>query len=438
MDLDPHQIPSGMSKRRFSPRMERLRIPHIFYGWYIVAAGMGIHLLIGMSIYGMQVFFTTFSQTFGWSRAAMSGAFSLQRLEGSILSPIEGFLVDRFGPRIFMIAGVLIAGLGLVMLSFLQTLWMFYISLLVLALGTGLCMGIPRTWTIVQWFQRQRGRALGMLSSGGALIGPLLFIIVWLTETFGWRSALLIMAIATWLIGLPLAAMFRGRPQWYGYLPDGQNPDTITDNNPETIQTGGHRQGTEDPGWTVRQVLRSRSFWILALILGAQQMGTSALLVHQIPYFESIGFTKAQAASGVAWFTVLSVIGRLGGGWVMDYVTKRLVLAGLLASQTLALIILANITAYWQVIPFAFFFGLSFGGMMPGTPAILSDYFGTRIFGAVQGLIRTPTVLSGIAAPVLMGWAFDTHGSYEVGIYILASFAAAAIPVALLARPPER
>ena len=197
-------------------------LPRVFYGWYIVAAGMGIHLWMSIAwVYGMQVFFAPIIQTFGWSRAAVSGAFSLQRLEGSIASPIEGFLVDRFGPRKLVLAGALLAGLGLITLSFLQAIWMFYASVLVVSLGMSACVGIPRNWATVQWFRRLRGRALGIGSSGAVVSGPLLFIVVWLVETVGWRNAFLVLGVVTWCICLPLALVFRSRPQQYGYLPDG-------------------------------------------------------------------------------------------------------------------------------------------------------------------------------------------------------------------------
>ena len=137
--------------------------PRIFYGWYIVAAGMGIHLWISIVwIYGMQVFFTPIVQTFGWSRAAISGAFAMQRLEGSIVSPIEGFLVDKYGPRKMVMIGGFISGLGLISLSFMTTIWMFYLSVLLVSLGNSAASGIPRNWAIVQWFKRIRGRALGI------------------------------------------------------------------------------------------------------------------------------------------------------------------------------------------------------------------------------------------------------------------------------------
>ena len=87
------------------------RRPRIFYGWWIVSAGMTIHLWVSICwVYGMQVFFTPLADAFGWSRALISGAFALQRLEGSILTPLEGFLVDRIGPRPVVIAGGFLVG----------------------------------------------------------------------------------------------------------------------------------------------------------------------------------------------------------------------------------------------------------------------------------------------------------------------------------------
>lgn len=96
--------------------VQRARVrPRIFYGWYMVAAGMGIHLWLCIAwIYAKQIFFTPIALTFGWSRALMSGAFALERLEGSIASPVEGFLVDRFGPRKIMLLGTFVTGLGII------------------------------------------------------------------------------------------------------------------------------------------------------------------------------------------------------------------------------------------------------------------------------------------------------------------------------------
>ncbi len=413
----------------------------IFYGWYIMAAGMGMHLWLSIAwVYGIQVFFTPIVKNFGWSRAVVSGAFSFQRLEGSILTPIEGFLVDRYGPRFFAIGGAFIAGLGLMSLSLVNSLWMFYVSVLITSGGLGLCIGVPRTWSLVQWFRRLRGRALGIGASGAVISGPLLFIVVWLVENLGWRQAFLVLGVATWVICIPLAFVFRGRPQQYGQLPDGDAPQEAGQTPLQTVarRGGGGGGASEEGGFTPRQALKTPSFWILALVFGLQGMGTSALIIHMIPYFVSIGFTTAQGASVLAMFTLLSAFGRLGGGWIMDYVDKRLVYVGILVCQVISFLILANVSTFWQTVPFALFYGLAFGGIIPANAIIVSSYFGTRSFGAIQGLVQSATVVTGMIAPVMTGWIFDQTGSYTLAIYILMAAAALAIPLTFFARPPRR
>ena len=415
-------------------------LPRVFYGWYILGAGMSIHLWVSMAwIYGMQIFFTPIITTFGWSRAAVSGAFALQRLEGSIASPVEGFLLDRFGPRRMIIVGTFLMGLGLISLSFIQSIWMFYASVLLVSLGASATSGMPRNWAIVQWFRRKRGRALGIGSSGAVLSGPLLIIVVWLVESIGWRPAFVVLGVATWCVCIPLALVFRTRPQDSGLLPDGDQPKEADQASSQGVpQQAGHSlPTTSDGSLTVMQALRSPTFWLLSVVFGAQTMGVSGLMVHLIPYFQSIGFTTAQAASVLGAFTLLSAFGRLGGGWAMDYFDRRLVLAVLLGCLSASFLLLANISAYWQIVPFALLYGTAFGGMIPARSAIVSSYFGTQNFGAIQGLTQSITVLAGMFSPVLMGFVFDVTESYVLSFYILMVVAGLAIPVTLLARPPK-
>ena len=247
-----------------------------FFGWYIVFGGMVIQLWFAFSwFYGIQIFFTPIVNTFGWSRAVISGAFSLQRLEGSILSPIEGFLVDRIGPRKIMLPGIIIAGLGLVGMSYLQSMWMFYFLVLFISAGFGAAMGVPRTWTVVQWFRKKRGRALGIMSSGAAIAGPMVFIIVWLVEEAGWRGAFTILGIATWIVCIPLVLLFRAKPEQYGQLPDGED---IPESSSLLEATSD-----EEESLSVMEALQTRSFWMLTLLWAAQTMGTNGMAIHQIP-----------------------------------------------------------------------------------------------------------------------------------------------------------
>jgi MFS family permease len=430
-----------------------VKSPRIFYGWYIVGTSMAIHLWMSIIwVYGMQVFFNPILTTFGWSRTALSGAFSLQRLEGSIEAPILGFMLDRFGPRRIIVGGAFIGGLGLISLSFMQSLWMFYVSVLLTAVGTSACIGQTRNWSIVQWFRRKRGRALGIGACGAVFSGPLLVITLLLVENLGWRAAFLVTGVGTWVLIIPLSTVFRSRPEDYGLLPDGDLPELdaeptshggIVEKEEEkpALQGSQSESGAAVPSTEVslsaRQALGTRAFWTLTIIFGAHAMGTSALGVHQIPYFESIGFTTAQAVSVLGFYTVFSALGRLGAGWAMDFFDRRMVIAGLLILQAGSFLILANINAYWQVIPFALFYGVAFGGFNPGRGAIISAFFGPRNFGAIQGLTHTVTVLGGMAGPILMGLAFDITESYVLAVYIIMLVTAAAIPLAFMTRPPR-
>ena len=420
--------------------------PQVFYGWYIVGTSMFIHLWISIVwVYGMQVFFNPILTTFGWTRTALSGAFSLQRLEGSIEAPILGFMLDRFGPRRIIVGGAFIGGLGLISLSFVQSLWMFYASVLLTAVGTSACIGQTRNWAIVQWFRRKRGRALGIGSTGAVFSGPLLVITLLLVSNLGWRAAFLVTGVGTWLLVIPLAVVFRSRPEAYGYLPDGDQPKPEADipedgDNPAGEESRGEARApapSPEVSLSARQALGTRAFWTLTVVFGAHAMGTSALGVHQIPYFESIGFSAAQAVSVLGFYTVFSALGRLGAGWAMDFFDRRMVIAGLLILQAVSFLILANITVYWQVIPFALFYGVAFGGFNPGRSAIISAFFGPRNFGAIQGLTHTVTVLGGMVGPILMGLVFDITESYTLAVYIIFLVTAAAIPLAFMTRPPR-
>ena len=405
-----------------------------------MAAGMGMHLWVSICwVYGMQVFFTPIVQTFGWSRAIVSGAFGLQRLEGSIVAPIEGFLVDRYGPRKMVLAGAIIMGASIMYLSIVNSIFMFYIAVLLVSLGTS-ATGTPRNWAIVQWFQRQRGKALGIGASGAILSGPMLFVVVWLVESFGWRAAFVVLGLATWCIMIPLSLVFRSKPAQYGMRPDGDTEEEAAAYaSSATPRRSTMEQLSDEESLSVLQAMKTPAFWILSIIFAAETMGVSGLIVHLIPYLLSIEFSNTQAATVLAFFTVLSVFGRLGGGWIMDYISARLVLAGLLGIFVAAFVLLANMSGfqYWQVFLFALLYGTAFGGMIPARGVLVSNYFGPRNFGALQGLTRSVTVVSGMAGPIIMGIVFDITDSYLISLYFLAAVNAVAMPLAIIAKPPS-
>jgi MFS family permease len=386
----------------------------------------------------MQIFFTPLADAFGWSRAIISGAFALQRLEGSILTPLEGFLVDRIGPRPVVITGGFLIGTGFILLSFTQNLWMFYVGTLIVSAGTSAAVGVPRTWAIVQWFTRMRGKVMGIGSSGAVISGPLLVIVVWLVAEFGWRQAFFILGIASWIIIIPLAFVYRTKPEDYGLLPDGDIPDP---DKPISQQKGQQLL----TGLSGKEAILTPTFWILILIFGLQTMPVNGLIVHLIPYLEGpdVGFSTLLAASVLGNFTVLSTIGRLGGGWITDYVDNRYVLAGLLLCQALGVFFLIQVSTYsspdfWDTVPFAFFHGIAFGGMIPIRGILVSAYFGRKHFGFISGLTQSGSMIGGLVAPVLLGWVFDKYTTYVPALWVIIIGVCVAIPLSLIVRRPHQ
>lgn len=410
-----------------APRVPRK--PRIFYGWYIVMAHMSLHFYLStVWVYGIGAFFNPIVTELGWTRTQFSLAASLNRLEGSVATPIEGYLVDRFGSRKLVFVGVPLTAIALILLSQVHSLLMFYAGYMLVALGTSACLGIPFTVAVAHWFRRKRGWAMGWLFAGATLSGLFLPLVVFGIEELGWRTTMILCGVGFLVAGLPAFLVLRNRPEPYGYLPDGDNPAA------ETREESTPRETPAPPlsGSTVKEALRTRSFWLLTLIFGLISMGPAAMFLHQIAYFRSIGFTAAAAASTVATFTLLSGIGRLGAGWFMDRVDRRLVLAGLVGLNVAGFIVLLNVTQYWHTVLYALLFGVSFGGGIPARPVMTSALFGTRAFGTISGLMQSLTVVGGVVAPVLMAWVYDTTGSYKTAIVLLTIIIGAALPLTFL------
>ncbi len=412
--------------------------PRIFYGWYIVAASVALNFYLSLVFFqGFQTFFLPISEEFGWDRATTSGAFSLRHLETGLLVPVLGFVLDRWGPRTIILWSVIVTGAGMILMSYVTNLWMFYGAFMIISFGaSGASHGISWPVAIVNWFQRLRGRALGLCCMGPVVSGPFLVTIAMLEHALGWRDSVRLLGFGVWLIGVPLALMVRSEPAKYGYLPDGDPPEQRGD----AVLADRETAGDGATGMSVSQAIRTRSFWLLLIVLGLQFVGLNGLSVHLIPLLEDVGYSSAQAASILGLVYFLSGIGRFGSGIVSDWIDPRLVLAALLAAQVLAALSLTLIgpSAYWHAGLFALFYGVGFGGVIPLRSLLVGDLFGSRAFGAIQGLIQGGAIVAGLFGPVFFGRVFDVTRSYDLALYISSAISAVAIPAAFMLRLPYR
>lgn len=411
----------------------------IFYGWWIVGACSLITLYgSGIFFYGFTAFFEPMVDEMGWSRAATSLAFSLQRLQGGIAAPIIGFLVDKLGPNRLQTFGMLVMGGGLMFMSQVDSITIFYIAFLVTSIGSASGSGTVGQVAVANWFVRNRGKALGITAAGVGISGTLVPILVWLISSFGWRTTLILAGAGCWVFCIPLSLVVRNKPENYGMLPDGDTrlAEEI-DKKQEAIIVLA-KEAPDDQEFTPREALRTSAFWVLALALSIGQLATGAIFTHELPYLNSIGIPPQTGAFVVMAITLTSIVGRLGFGWLGDLFEKRHVMAITYVLQVAGIMIAAFATELWQVALFVITFGPGYGGSIPVRPALQADYFGRKSFGTIQGFILGLTTFGGVIGPTFAGWMYDVNQSYRMAFIILALGIAPAVPAILAARRPVK
>ena len=350
-----------------------------------------------------------------------------------------GFLVDRLGGRKVIIICMVISGFGLVLMSRINSLWSFYVTFALISVGvSGASHGISWPTVVAAWFNRLRGRALGFTFLGPVVGAPAIILVVLLEQAVGWRLSVLYLGIGIWLIGIPLGALARSKPTDYGYLPDGDlpNEDTknaLADKNLPEDSPDDHMM----TGQTATMALRSKAFWLLVGLYGLHGVGLSGFFVHQIPFFEHIGFSTAQSAMTVSVMFTASGIGRLSAGFLMDLIDWRIIMLVVMVTQTLDMFALIYVSEYWHALVFSVIMGIGFGATIPSRPILVGKYFGMRAYGTIQGLLQGSAIASGVAGPIIMGWVFDQYLSYNPAIVGFTALTALTIPVILLCRNPE-
>jgi sugar phosphate permease len=422
--------------------MGRIRV---FYGWWVVSASAGIIFLTGGTFfYGFSALVKPLQNEFGWSRALISGAFSLRTEVGGLASPVVGYLVDRIGSRRLLLTGVALVGTGFILLSRVESVWAFYTAVMIIAVGMSATGGPVALTAAAHWFERQRGRAMALLTAGAGSSGVMVVVLATLIAAFGWREALLIMGIAQWVVCIPLALLVRHRPQEMGLLPDGEPPLP----RPEVgraaalAEANGVADGPlhlQDSGMTIGQALRTRCFWLLALAMSLAGFGSTAIIVHQVVYVtEATALSDEEAAVVAMMMPIVSLAGRLGFGWLADYREKRQVLAASYVLLGLGILLLAAAREPWQLLFFLVVFSPGWGGSIAVRPAFQAEYFGLRAFGALQGLMFTVSTLGSVAGPIFAGWVHDSTDTYRHAFVVLALATLAAAPAILMVGLPRR
>ena len=405
----------------------------------MVAASIAANTIFSAAYFqGFGVLILPIERTFGWDRWVISAAMSLRQLESGIVSPAVGFLLDRFSARKLIFWSAVISGVGFIGLGFTNGLVTFFLFFVVISLGaSGVSHAV--TWPVIisRWFRRNRGLATGLAVTGPIFGSPLVILNTQIVEAHGWRVLLIGYGILI-LVGVTLLSMLvRDRPEPYGLRPDGDPPEE----GAATERPTGLSPRRPDTGLTLHAVLRTREFWLFTSYLSGTFAVNSAVQVHMIPYFQQdIGLTAAWAAVVMSMVFIISGIGRVGGGYLLDNMDYRLVLAAVAALMGFALLYLqvVDVNTVSATLPFALMFGVSFGCLVPMRGAVGSIMFGTRTIGGILGLLQGGPVAAGVIGPFVMGIIFDVNGNYSVAVWGLIVISAFMVPLSLaMASPAE-
>src|SRR5262245_10309871 len=396
----------------------------------MVGAGSGLQFLqSGLMTQAFGAYVAILQEERGWSKTALSGAAALQQMEVAILGPVLGWLIDRFGPQIWIRIGVVVFGAGLMMLRFTDSLPAFYGAFIVIAMGSSLCGFFPVNVALINWFERWRARALSSLSIGLALGGTAIPIVAWSMGSFGWRATAFGSGVVMMVVGLPLALVMRRRPEDHGLTVDGIPPAPPKENVSVSSPVRD---------FTAREAVRTPAFWLLSLGHGFALLVVHAVSVHAITHMnQGLGYSVT-AASLVYTVLTLSQLGGVFIGWLIgDRYDKRFIAAACMLAHMTALLLLTYALNVVMVLAFAVLHGAAWGLRGPFMQALRADYFGRSAIGMILGLSFMIIVVGQIGGPMVAGIFADLTGNYRVGFTILALLAGLGSLFFILAKRPR-
>jgi MFS family permease len=396
-----------------------------YYGWYI-ALTLAVTETIswGIIYYAFSVFITPMETELGWSRAQLTGGFSLALLVmGGMAFPV-GAWIDRHGSRLLMTVGSILASLLVVAWSQVTDITLFYL----IWIGLGVCGAAvlyePAFAVIAVWFVRHRTRALALVTFAAGLAST---IFVPLSDALlirlGWRDAVLVLGIFLAVTTIPLHALvLRRRPDDLGLLPDGEHK-TLTVARP--------------PGGLLSEVLHNRVFWVLTLAFCLASLAATAIRVHFIPFLIDSGVNASTAAFASGGIGLMQVVGRVVFAPLDSRLSGGVMVSGVFALESAAVFVLLIGPSLWAIGLFIVVFGAAYGANTLARVSILAELFGSTHFGRISSVMAIFLTLAGTLAPFGAGLLYDLFGSYQpvLWIIILLGFAASGIAMIGLKDP---
>jgi MFS family permease len=400
-----------------------------FYGWKVVGAAFVVLFMA----YGLQFSFGVFVHEIthdeGWSRSQLLLPYAVYVALYAWLSSVSGWATDRWGPRPVVAVGAVILAAGWAGFGLSRSLWQVYLTLGVVA-----AVGMSATWvpcnaTVVRWFVRRRGLAVGVASTGGA-VGNLLMppLAAGLVALFGFRPTLLIIALVAGVAIVACSRVLVRDPEQLGLHPDG-------DATPAVASFGAL---SDDESYTAGEARRTATFWVVFALFALSWTAVFVPFAHVVAFAEDLGYGSLAASLVLSAIGLGGVFGRLAAGRVSDRAGRRPTLALLLALQSVAFVGFAAAHNLGLLYPSALVFGAAYGGSVTLLPALIADQFGRRFAGAIVGQVFAAAGAMAAIGPYAAAALYDATASYRVAFLLSGACNVVALALVGILHPPRR
>ncbi len=419
----------------------------VFYGWWLLGIGAIIVMVGSLQTGVTTVFFLPIQRDLGLTSAALSLVFTVSRFEGGLEGPVVGWMIDKRGPKLPIIIGAALGGIGLLVLAQANS-YLYFFVVYITMVSVGFQMGFLQCMHAVAnlWFIRFRTRAMSVYSSsfrvGWAIFTPAVAVLV---LNYGWRNTCIMLGAFVLATALPLSLLIRRSPESMGLLPDGARPAETPEatvaqeagENQETPAQPPKADTTITPvDMDFKESLKTTSFWIIAYSTTVRLSTQTALGVHAIPIFVWKGLGEQAGANLVGLTAGIAVPMILVLGWLGDKMSKKTILFVAQVALALGFILLdiseSAITLYLFVVLFAFG-----GNVSPVNYSILGEFYGRKVFARLRGALNSIGVIGGLT-PWFAGLVNDATDSYSIVLITFSGLAAAAAFLLLFVRNPQR
>ena len=401
-----------MREHEVETRQRVLSATPFFYGWVVVALSFLAVLTAAGIRSAPSVLIHPLEAEFGWSRAAIASAASLNLLLYGLTAPAGGWLIDRVGPRRVVLASLAAIAAGLTGTVFIRELWQL-VTLwgIVLGIATGVTPSLGPS-VATRWFVGRRGLAIGILTNANAT-GQVIFVplIMAVIVASGWRSALMVIAAASVVLIPAVLLWMRDNPEDVGLEPYGRASGSLS---PQTHNAYASRDFRPFSASSMLEVFRTSNFWLLSACFFVCGVTSNGLIgTHLIPHSIERGIPQVTAAAALGIMGGASFVGTTFAGWLVDRVDPRKVLAAAYMFRGSSLFILPYVSESWGLFVFAVIYGLDWFASGPPTTTLIAHTYGQERVGRLFGLIFVFHQLGGALAAIAGGWARMHFGDYQ-------------------------